>query len=149
MSNCSVVNTTAITCSTPNLMTTSLTQLDYALLFDDAPPTNQTLVPISVFSNPSNFRLEGSQEVTSGTATLIRIVVRLIASTLTLFVIMCSISTQGDNLDSVETREIQVTVGGEECAETPSESRRSEVICSAPSEPPGGVNSAIIQVSDY
>ena len=82
-------------------MTTSLTQLDYALLFDDAPPTNQTRVAISVFLNPSNFRLEGSQEVTSGTATLIRIVVRLIASTLTLFVIMCSISTQGDNLDSV------------------------------------------------
>ncbi len=59
-------------------------------------------------------------------------------------VIVC---IQGDNLDSVETSEIRVTVGGEECVLTPSE-RRSVIICTAPFEPPGGGNTAIINVSD-
>ncbi len=75
-SNCSVVDNTTITCSTPNLTTTSLTPLDYALMFDDVPSTTQVRLPISVQSDPSNFRLASSQEVTSGTDTLIRIVVR-------------------------------------------------------------------------
>ncbi len=74
-SNCYVVDNTTITCSTPSLGTTSLTPLDYALMFDDSPLTTQARLPISVQSDPSNFRLEGSQEVPSGTATLIRIVV--------------------------------------------------------------------------
>ncbi len=55
---------------------------------------------------------------------------------------------QGDNLDSVETSEIRVIVGGEECTTT-SSLRGNEIICIAPLEPPGGENSAIIQVSDY
>ncbi len=75
-SNCSVVDNTTITCSTPNLTTTSLTPLDYALMFDDVPSTTQVRLPISVQSDPSNLRLASSQEVTSGTDTLIRIVVR-------------------------------------------------------------------------
>ncbi len=56
---------------------------------------------------------------------------------------------QGDNLDSVETSEIRVTVGGEECVKTPSSLRGSEFICIAPLEPPGGENPSIIQASDY
>ncbi len=53
---------------------------------------------------------------------------------------------QGDNLDSVETSEIRVTVGGEECAKTPNS--LTEIFCTAPSEPPGGENPAMINVSD-
>ncbi len=71
----------------------------------------------------------------------------LLASTLTLYCYRVCI--QGDNLDSVETSEIRVTVGGEECVKTPSSVRGSEFICTAPLEPPGGENPAIIQVSDY
>ena len=56
---------------------------------------------------------------------------------------------QGDNVDSVETSEIRVIVGGEECTTTPSSLRGNEIICIAPLELPGGENSAIIQVSDY
>ncbi len=78
-SYCIVVDNTTITCSTPSLGTTSLTPLDYALLVDDAPPNTQAYLPISVQSDPSNFRLEGSQEITSGTVTLIHIVVHHIA----------------------------------------------------------------------
>ncbi len=78
--NCSVVDNTTITCLTPSLTTTSLTPLDYALLFDDIPLTTQARLSISVQSDPSNFRLNTSQEVTSGTETLIRIVVRPIAT---------------------------------------------------------------------
>ncbi len=77
---CSVVNITTITCSTPDLSATSLTALDYALLFDDVPPITQAQYPISIQSDPSNFRLETSQ-VPSGTETIIRIVVCLKAST--------------------------------------------------------------------
>ena len=55
--------------------------------------------------------------------------------------------TQGDNLDSVDTSEIRVTVGGEECVQTTSE-RVSDIFCTAPLEPPGGENPAIINVSD-
>ena len=47
-------------------------------MFDGVPLTTQARLPISVQSDPSNFRLESSQEVTSGTETLIRIVVRAI-----------------------------------------------------------------------
>ncbi len=71
----------------------------------------------------------------------------ILASTLTQYCYRVCI--QGENLDSVETSEIQVIVGGEECVKTPSNSRSSEVICIAPLEPPGGENPAIIQVSDY
>ncbi len=75
---CSVVNITTIRCSTPNLSMTSLTALDYALLFDDVPPGNtQARLPISVQSDPSNFRLNSSQEVTSGIMNRLRIVVCL------------------------------------------------------------------------
>ncbi|XP_064387556.1 uncharacterized protein LOC135335860 isoform X4 [Halichondria panicea] len=124
---CSVVNITTIRCSTPNLSMTSLTALDYALLFDDVPPGNtQARLPISVQSDPSNFRLNSSQEVTSGIMNRLRIV--------------------GDNIDSVETSEIHVTVGGEECVLTSSE-RRSDIICTAPLEPPGGENPSIINVT--
>ncbi|XP_064398643.1 plexin-A2-like isoform X2 [Halichondria panicea] len=126
-SYCIVVNSTAITCCTPSLGTTSLTPLNYSLLFDDAPPTTQARLPIIVQSDPFNFTLEGSQEVTSGTVTLIRIV--------------------GDNLDSVETSEIRVTVGGEECVKIPSNSRGSDIICTVPLEPPGGQELAIINVT--
>ncbi len=77
------MDSTAITCSTPSLETTSLTPLNYALVVDDAPPTTQARLPITVQSDPSNFKLEGSQEVTSGIETIIRIVVGPIASTLT------------------------------------------------------------------
>ncbi|XP_064398635.1 plexin-B1-like isoform X2 [Halichondria panicea] len=126
-STCSIVDNTTITCSTPNLTTTSLTPLNYALMFDDVPLATHASLPISVQSDPSNFRLEGSQEVTSGTATLIRIV--------------------GDNLDSVETSEIKVIVGGEECVKTSSNSRGSEFICTAPLEIPGEENPAIIRVN--
>ncbi len=56
---------------------------------------------------------------------------------------------QGDNLDSVETSEIQVTVGGEECTKTSSNLRGSELICTPPLEPPGGEKSTIIQVREY
>ncbi|XP_064398640.1 plexin-A2-like [Halichondria panicea] len=126
-SNCSVVDNTTITCLTPSLLITSLTPLDYALLFDDVPPITQARFPISVQLDPSNFRLEGSQKVPNGTETLIRIV--------------------GDNLDSVETSEIRVTVGGEECVKTPSSVRGSEFICTAPLEPPGGENPANINVT--
>ncbi len=78
---CSVVNITTITCSTPDLLATSPTVLNYTLLFDDVPPTTQARLPISVQSDPSNFRLTSSQEVTTGTETSIRIVVCLIATT--------------------------------------------------------------------
>ena len=54
---------------------------------------------------------------------------------------------QGDNLDSVETSEINVTVAGEECVLTSSE-RVSEISCIAPLELPGGENTAVINVSD-
>ncbi len=54
---------------------------------------------------------------------------------------------QGDHLDSVETSEIRVTVGGEECVKTPNSLRESEFICIAPLEPPGGENPSIIQAS--
>ncbi|XP_064398652.1 plexin-A2-like [Halichondria panicea] len=124
---CIVVNSIAITCSTPSLGTTSLTPLNYSLLFDDAPPTTQARLPITVQSDPFNFTLEGSQEVTSGTVTLIRIV--------------------GENLDSVETSEIRVTVGGEECVKIPSNSRGSDIICTVPLERPGGQELAIINVT--
>ena len=138
------MDTSTITCSTPRLVTTSLTPLDYALLFDDAQSqsTIQARLPISVQPDPSNFTLEGSQEVTSGMATLIRIVVRPIASTLTLLLLCVCI--QGDNLDSVEAREVGVTVGGEEC--TLRNLGRSEIICTAPLEPPRGENLAFINV---
>ncbi len=56
---------------------------------------------------------------------------------------------QGDNLDSVETSEIRVTVGGEECTKTPSNGRVNEIICTVPSDPPGGQNPVIINVSNY
>ena len=56
---------------------------------------------------------------------------------------------QGDNLDSVETSEIRVTVGGEECVKIPSNSRGSDIICTVPLEPPGGQELAIINVSNY
>ncbi len=79
-SDCTVVDNTTITCSTPNLMTTSLTAFDYALTFDNVPLTTQARLPINIQSDPSNFRLGSSQEVTSGTETLIRIVVRPIYS---------------------------------------------------------------------
>ena len=78
-SNCSVVDNTTITCLTPSLTTTSLTPLDYALLFDDVPLITQAHLLISVQSDPSQFRLDSSQEVTSGTETLIRIVVCMIS----------------------------------------------------------------------
>ncbi|XP_064388277.1 hepatocyte growth factor receptor-like isoform X2 [Halichondria panicea] len=120
---CSAVNITTITCSTPNVSGISL---NYALLFDDVPPTTQACFPISVQSDPSNFRLETSEEVITGTVNFLRIV--------------------GDNLDSVETSEIRVTVGGEECVLTPSE-RRSVIICTAPFKPPGGGNTSIINVT--
>ncbi|XP_064398663.1 hepatocyte growth factor receptor-like [Halichondria panicea] len=126
-SNCSVVDNTTMTCLTPSLTTISLTPLDYALLFDNVSLITQAHLLISVQSDPSKFKLESSQEVTSGTETLMRIV--------------------GDNLDSVETSEIQVTVGGEECIRTPGSLRGSEIICTAPLEPPGGENSATIQVN--
>ncbi len=76
------MDTTTITCSTPklNLTTTSLTPLDYALMFDNVTLTTQARLPISVQSDPSNFTLGSSQEVTIGSETLIRIVVRPIAS---------------------------------------------------------------------
>ena len=77
-SNCILVDNTTITCLTPSLGTTSLTPLDYALLFDDAPLITQARFPINVQSDPSNFQLNSSQEVISGTETLIRILVRLI-----------------------------------------------------------------------
>ncbi len=83
-STCSIVDNTTIICSTPNLTTTSLTPLDYVLMFDDVPLTTHASLPISVQSDPSNFRLEGSQEVTSGTATLIRIVVYVLSCILTI-----------------------------------------------------------------
>ena len=67
--------------------------------------------------------------------------------TLTLSTIIVCI--QGDNLDSVETSEIRVTVGGEECTKTPSNSRVSDIICTVPLEPPGGQNPAIINVSNF
>ena len=74
--------------------------------------------------------------------------VRPIASTMTLYCYRVCI--QGDNLDSVETSEIRVTVGGEECNKTTSKSRRSDdIVCTAPLELPGGENPAMIQVSDY
>ena len=57
-------------------------------------------------------------------------------------VIVC---IQGDNLDSVETSEIHVTVGGEECVLTSSE-RGSDIICTVPLEPPGGENTPVINV---
>ena len=66
-----------------------------------------------------------------------------IANILTLYIRVC---IQGDNLDSVETSEIGVTVGGEECVKTPSSVRGSEFICTAPLEPPGGENPANINV---
>ncbi len=148
-SNCSVEDNTTIACSTPNLNTTSLTPLNYALMFDDSPLTTQARLPISVQSDPSKFRLEGSQEVPSGIATLIRIVVRpiAIASTPTLYCLSV-VCIQGDNLNSVEASEIRVTVGGEECVKTLGNSRGSEVICTVPFKPPGGENPAIIRVSD-
>ncbi len=97
-STCSIVDNTTITCSTPNLTTTSLTPLNYALMFDDVPLATHASLPISVQSDPSNFRLEGSQEVTSGTATLIRIVVYVLSCntdhTVTVCVSRVIISTQ-------------------------------------------------------
>ncbi len=68
-------------------------------MFHDALLTTQARLPISVHSDPSNFRLEGSQEVPSGTETLIRIVVRPIYSqytdpTVTVCVSSVIISTQ-------------------------------------------------------
>ncbi len=81
------MDNTTITCLTPSLTTTSLTPLDYALLFDNVPPITQARFPISVQSNPSNFRLEGSQKVPNGTETLIRIVVRPTTSKLTLLLL--------------------------------------------------------------
>ena len=91
-SNCSVVDDTTIICSTPNLNTTSLIPLDYALMFDDVPSTTQARLPISVQSDPSNFTLGSSQEVTIGIETFIRIVVCPIASTLTLLLYcMCMV----------------------------------------------------------
>ncbi len=72
------MDNTTITCSTPTLKTASLTPLDYALMFDDVPPTTQARLPISVQSDTSNFRLETSQDITSGTETLIRIAVHMV-----------------------------------------------------------------------
>ncbi len=76
MENCTVVDSTTVTCVTPDLTTSSLTPINYALLFDNAPPTTQSQIPITVQPNPSNFRLEGTAMITSGTPTIIRIVVR-------------------------------------------------------------------------
>ncbi len=84
---CSVVNITTVTCFTPDLSATSPTALDYALLFDAVPPTTQARLPISVQSDPSNFRLNSSQDVTTGMAAIIHIVVCLIASILTLLLL--------------------------------------------------------------
>ncbi len=47
----------------------------------------------------------------------------------------------------MERGEIEVTVGGEKCVQTTSE-RVSDIICTAPLEPPGGENPAIINVSN-
>ena len=71
----------------------------------------------------------------------------LLASTLTLY--CYRVCVQGDNLDSVETSEIGVIVGGEECTKTLSNSsvRGSVIFCTAPLDPPGGENPAIIQVT--
>ncbi|XP_064399093.1 plexin-A1-like isoform X2 [Halichondria panicea] len=127
-SSCVLVNATAITCSTPSLGTTLLTPLNYSLRFDDAPPTTQARLPITVQPDPFNLRLEGSNMATTGTATIINIV--------------------GEHLDSVEASEIRVTVGGSECTKTTtSNSRGSEIFCTVPREPPGGVNPAIINVA--
>ncbi|XP_064383417.1 uncharacterized protein LOC135332039 isoform X3 [Halichondria panicea] len=120
---CSVtVNITTLTCYTPDLSETSPTALNYALMFDDVPPA---LFLITVQSDPSNFSLNSSQDVITGMAAIIHIV--------------------GDNLDSVDTSEIRVTVGGEECVKTPSS--LTGIFCTAPSEPPGGENPAIINVT--
>ena len=110
-------------------------------MFDDAQFTIQARLPISVQPDPSNFTLLSPKEVTSGTATPKRIMVRPIASTLTLLLCVC---IQGENLDSVEASEIGVTVGGEEC--TLSNVGPSGIICTAPMKPPGGKNLAIINV---
>ncbi len=178
-SSCVLVNATAITCSTPSLGTTLLTPLNYSLRFDDAPPTTQARLPITVQPDPFNLRLEGSNMATTGTATIINIVVcphhhtqsctladttlccvyldpySHAACTLTPTLILCTLpptlilcTLQGEHLDSVEASEIRVTVGGSECTKTTtSNSRGSEIFCTVPREPPGGVNPAIINVS--
>ena len=66
--------------------------------------------------------------------------------TLTPNLMLCTL--QGEHLDSVEASEIKVTVGGEECTKTTtSNSRGSDIFCTVPLVPPGGVNPAIIIVS--
>ncbi len=115
-------------------------------MFDDVPPgITQARLPISVQSDPSNFRLNSSQEVTSGIINLLRIAVCLnyIVSTDPIVIV----GIQGDSIDSVDTSEIHVTVGGEECVLTSSE-RGSDIICTAPLESPGGENSSVINVND-
>ncbi len=83
---CSVtVNITTLTCYTPDLSATSPTALDYALMFDDVPPA---LFLITVQSDPSNFSLNSSQEVITGMAAIIHIVVCLVQYT-DLIVIVC------------------------------------------------------------
>ena len=62
---------------------------------------------------------------------------------------VCVLYLQGDNLDSVESSEVSVTVGGEECVKTASSLRESDIICTAPSEPPNGQNQPTITVRLY
>ncbi len=73
--NCRVLDSVTVTCVTPALNISSLASLNYALIFDDAPPTTQSQFPINVQPDPTNLRLESSNMIVSGTPTIIRIVV--------------------------------------------------------------------------
>ncbi len=70
--NCTVMDSTTVTCVTPDLRTTSLSPVSYSLLFDNAPPTTQNQLPLNVQPDPSNFRLgNGTGIVPTGTPTII------------------------------------------------------------------------------
>ncbi len=53
---------------------------------------------------------------------------------------------QGDNLNSVEASEVSVTVGGEECVKTATNSRGSDIICTAPGDAPNGELNPVVVV---
>ncbi len=77
--NCTVMDSTTVTCVTPDLRTTSLSPVSYSLLFDNAPPTTQHQLPLNVQPDPANFRLgNGTGMVPTGTPTIIRILVRCV-----------------------------------------------------------------------
>ena len=72
--SCSVEDSSTITCEAPHLMGAGGSALDYSLITDGV-VTTSTDLPISVLPDPTNFRLGDVTDITTGSSTIIQILV--------------------------------------------------------------------------